>query len=223
MKIKNMTEDQRPIEKLLKEGVESLTKEELLAIIIHSGTKNKSALDLAYDIFSDIKNEAKILNLSIKDLTKFSGIKKSKAAIIKASFELSRRALSWKYEKLSMDNPKNAYNFINPLLKGLNYEVIYCLYLDNKLNLLKYILLNKGSFNSANLSVRSICYEAMNLNASSIILVHNHPSGDVLPSEVDIETTLDLKVGLGTLGISLIDHLVIGDNNYYSMSDNGII
>ena len=219
--IKDIPSNERPREILIKYWVESLSNEELLSIIISSGTKDKSCKEISLEIlkyFEDINNmkEANISNLS-----KINGIGLSKACNILASIELGKRV----YSSTSINNTRynnsgKIYEYIKDEIVDKKQEYFYALYFDNKQRLIDKRLLFIGTINKSLVHPREVFKYAYLYSASSIAIVHNHPSGDVNPSKEDIEIT-EALFELGKINkIPLIDHIIVGNNTYYSFNDN---
>lgn len=219
MLIKEIKKENRPIEKMLRLGPKSLTNEELLAILINTGTKNKSSLDISYDIINSVANLADVLNLSLDELQKFDGIKESKACRIEASFELTRRLLSHSGGKLQLISALDSANICYPKLAHLKQEKLLVLFVDSKCNLITSKMYD-GEVGNVFVPQNMILKDALLHNARGIILAHNHPSGDPKPSRADYESTQTIDEALKILNLILFDHLVIGDNSFYSILED---
>ena len=219
MLIKEIKKENRPIEKMLRLGPKSLTNEELLAILINTGTKNKSSLDISYDIINSVANLADVLNLSLDELQKFDGIKESKACRIEASFELTRRLLSHSGSKLQLISALDSANICYPKLAHLKQEKLLVLFVDSKCNLITSKMYD-GEVGNVFVPQNMILKDALLHNARGIILAHNHPSGDPKPSRADYESTQTIDEVLKILNLILFDHLVIGDNSFYSILED---
>ena len=224
VKIKKMPIYDRPRERLINYGAGSLSNEELLSILLNSGTKDISVKNLASIILSKTNNLKDLEKLSYHDLISIKGVGLVKASIILSFLELSKRI---NMEEASINNIK-----LNDPLKVFNYfkyrvnkyqEEFYCIYLDAKKRVISYKLLFVGTVNHSMVHPRDIFKEAYNLNAAFIICVHNHPSGDVSPSLDDINITKRiLEIG-NLMGIKLVDHIIVSESNYYSFLENGKI
>ncbi len=223
MKIKDISKDNRPREKLLNNGVELLSNEELLAILLGSGVKGKSAIELAYKIISDAGNIKELYNKDIKELLKVSGLGPAKASVITASLELTKRALSYSENLEEYDTSKKVFNLLSPLMSLERIEVLYVLLLDNKCRLIKYKKISIGEKTRCLFPIETILHLAIKFECSNIIIAHNHPSGEVMPSDDDIDSTERLFNALNLINVSLIDHLIIGNNKYYSFNDMHIL
>lgn len=220
--IKDIPLQEKPRERMIKYGVENISNEDLLAITIKSGTKSFSSRHLASLILSQVKDISQLRNLNIATLTKIKGIGFVKAIELLAAIELGRRVYYEKNIKTSskFNNPLTIYEYFKYKLSDVKQEHFYCLYLDNKKNLIDYKLLFMGTINISIIHPREIFKEAYLLSASSIICLHNHPSGNPMPSEEDIKITSNL-VNIGKLlGIDVIDHIIIGSTEFYSFFEN---
>lgn len=221
-KIKDIPETERPRERLINYGVEYLSNEELIAIILKSGTKELSAKELALLILSQFKNEQEFQNIRYEQLIKIKGVGKAKACALISALEIGKRMNKTikTLHNTKFNNPLLVYNYYFPILKDKKQEYFYCIYLDNKKNIIKDKLLFIGTINHSVIHPREIFKEAYLISASSFICVHNHPSGDPIPSKEDIEVTKNLFKISQILGIELVDHIIIGHNKYYSFFEN---
>ena len=223
--MKNLPESERPYEKYLLYGEERLSDAELLAIIIKSGTKNFNSLDIAREILrGNHNNLLNLFDLSFRDLTRISGVGKVKAIQLKAVAELAKRiAKTSSGYQLKMDNPKSIADYYMEQMRHLKQEQLVCAYFDSKCNFLGDAILSKGTVNSAYVSPREIFSSAFDYEAVMFILLHNHPSGDPIPSEDDIHVTNRLLKGAKILQLELVDHIIIGDNTYFSFKESDLI
>lgn len=223
LKMKEIPSFDRPYEKLELAGEKSLTDTELLAILIKNGNREISAMTIAQKVMQldDQKKGVSFLcNIPIEDLKKINGIGRVKSIIIKAALELGRRAsrTSPVLGETIIKSPSDIVEFINEEMQLLPCEEIRVVLLDNKNAIMKIIKSASGSVNETLFSPREIFKDALRYNASSVILVHNHPSGNPKPSDSDLRTTAELsKIGK-ELGIQILDHIVIGQNGYESIS-----
>ena len=218
MKIKDLPLLERPRERLINYGQENISNEELLAIILKTGSKDKSVKELANEVLVTINSLDNLDSININTFKNIKGLGKVKTIELMASIELGKRIFLKKEnrQKISYDNPSVIYHENLYLFKGKKQEYFYCLYLDNKNNLIERKLLFMGTINRSIVHPREIFKEAYLLSANGIICVHNHPTGDITPSMEDIKLTKSL-VEIGKLqGIPLIDHLIVSDNNYFS-------
>ena len=219
-RIKEIPKEERPRERLKEVGVEQLTNVEILSIILKTGTKNKNVKDLAIDILNHY-NLNKLKDISINDLMKIKGIGEVKAIELLASIELGKRILLKDVKKLEiLDNPKIIWESSRYLLNDKKQEYFYCLYFDNKQRLIERKLLFMGTINRSITHMREIFKEAYKLSASSIVCIHNHPSNDVTPSKEDIKFTKNLFKTGELQGIPVADHIIIGDDSYYSFYEH---
>ena len=220
--MKNLPESERPYEKYLLHGEESLSDAELLAIILKSGTKEVNSLDIARALLKGNHNNLlNLYDLSYRDLMKFPGIGQVKAIQLKAVAELSKRiAKTNSGYHLKMDNPASIANYYMEQLRHAKQELLLCAFFDAKNNFLGDAVISKGAVNYAYVSPREIFRYAFDYEAVMIILLHNHPSGDPTPSEDDIRITNRIEKGAQILQFDLVDHIIIGDNTYYSFKEN---
>ncbi len=224
-RIKDLPIDSRPFERCFEYGPEALSDLELLSIIINSGTKNKSAYDIAKDILINVNNGiAGISKLHMNELLEIEGIGKKKAVLIKAICEFGRRtAKLYAKEKICFDNPATIVDYYGVDLRKLDRENLMMLALNTKSVLIDDFLISEGTVNASIASPREIFLEALRVKAVSIILIHNHPSGDDKPSREDILVTNKIREAGEIIGINLIDHIIIGDNSYFSFKEKGYL
>ena len=226
IKFKDIPVEERPRERLVNYGVDSLSNEELLMIILKTGTKNLSVKELSLNLLKSCVGINNLKNMSLNKLMKIEGIGKVKAIELVAIIELSRRM----NQSVSINdvkyctNPSNIINYFNYLFKDKKQEEFYVIYLDNKKKYIDKKKLFMGSINSSVTHPREIFKYAYLLSSSYIICIHNHPSGDATPSNEDIVVTEHIR-DIGNIhGIYLVDHIIVGDNNYYSFyEDNNIL
>jgi len=224
IKIKELPINERPRERLINKGVTSLSDEELLSIVLKTGTKDVSAKLLAAQILKEIGNIQNLKNISFHELTKIKGIGAAKACLILAIQELHKR-MSRRREKIvdvKITNPEIVYDYYNNIVNE-NQEYFYCLYLDSNKKVLKEKLLFMGTVNQSMVHPRDIFKEAYTVNATAFICIHNHPTGDVRPSKEDKIVTQRLNQIGELMGIKLVDHVIVGDGKYYSFLENGKI
>ncbi len=227
--IKELPVSQRPYEKCLRDGESALSDGELLAVILRSGTKGVNSLDLANAILNYMENSSYpgllgILHTSLEELTKIHGIGKVKAIQLKCIGELSKRiATTAARTQLSFENPATIARYYMEQLRHEEQEVILCMMLDGKNHLMGEYYLSKGTANAALITPREVFVEALRRHAVNIILVHNHPSGDPVPSPCDEEVTERIYKAGELLGIHLLDHIVIGDHRYVSFREQGLL
>ncbi len=219
--IKDIPVLDRPRERFIKYGKEYLSNEELLSIVLKTGVKGYSVRDLSNNILKEIKDITDLREISLNKLISINGIGKVKAITLLSAIELGKRV----YENINnlnikINSSKDIYNYIKGKLIYKKQEYFYCLYLDNNNKLIEDKLLFIGTLNKSNVHPREIFKYAYLNNSNKIILVHNHPSNNILPSKEDILFTKNI-IEIGKLqDINVIDHLIIGNNNYYSFYDN---
>jgi DNA repair protein RadC len=224
--IKDIPEAERPYEKFVKYGADSLTDSELLAIIIRTGSKGISALDLSRKILSNKSenNLLSIMHISLDELTKIEGIGKVKAIQILCIAELSKRiAKSCAKEKLNFNKPSTIAEYYMEVLRHKEAECLMAIFLNSKCEMIKEVVISNGTVNQTIASPREVYIEALRCNAVNLILLHNHPSGNPEPSKDDIITTRRIKEAGKIIGINVIDHLIIGDNKYISLKEKGFL
>ena len=224
-KLKEIPKEERPRERLINYGKESLSNEELLAIIIKTGTKNISVKELASKILVKIGDIKNLSSMNYQMLRSIPGIGDAKACELLSVIELSKR-MSRSYETLNNVQIKSteiAFRYFRNIFEDKKQEHFYCVYLDNKKKVIETKLLFMGTLNQSIVHPREVFKEAYLLSASSIICIHNHPSGNVQPSKDDIELTKRLSsIGM-LMGIKLIDHLIIGSTEYFSFLENSLL
>lgn len=221
--IKELPKNERPREKIKKYGIESLTNEEILIILIGSGNKYSDARDLSFKILSSVSEMSDLVNLNYEALSKIKGLGPSKISIILAAIELSKRVKRKELVNTKIDSSKKVFDYFKTIFIEEMQECFYAVYLDASKKVIKVKLLFKGTLDHSLVHPRELFKEAYLLSASSIICVHNHPSGNITPSKEDKMLTSNLvRIGL-IHGIPIIDHLIIGKNNYYSFFENGDI
>ncbi len=223
-KIKEMPIEERPIEKLLKYGVETLSNEELLAIILKTGTKELSSLELAHNLLNKLGGLKKFKEIPLNILMKEKGIGLKKATMLVACFELYKRMenVGLEYQKKILSSSDVVEYFLKKF-ESENQEYFYCIYLDAARKMIENKLLFKGTLNYSLVHPREVFKYAYINGAVSLIFVHNHPTGEICPSKNDIEITAHLKK-IGELhGIKVEDHIIIGCDNYYSFFENKLL
>lgn len=225
LSIKNWAEDDRPREKVLHKGIASLSDAELLAILISSGTKERSAIDLAKDVLALAHNSLHELGrLNITELQQTKGIGEARAITIAAALELGRRRQQPDdFQRSKISSSKDAADIILPLLRDLNHEVFLVLYLNQSAKLIKHEIISSGGMTATVADVRLILKSALLYQANQIIVAHNHPSGNLQPSSTDKDLTRKLKDAAALMDIKLLDHIIIAGNNYFSFGDDGLL
>lgn len=222
--IKNWAEDDKPREKLMLKGKAALSDAELVAILIGSGSRNESAVDLSKRILASVSNNLNALGkLSLKQLMEFKGIGEAKAISIAAALELGRRRRAEETLELQkITSSKAVFDIMQPIIGELPHEEFWVLYLNNSNKVIYKSQLSKGGITGTVVDVRLIFKTALEQNATSIILTHNHPSGKLLASDADKEITKKLKLAGEQLDIKVLDHIIITESGYYSFQDEGI-
>lgn len=219
--IKDIIKSERPRERLLEVGEKSLSNEELLSIILKTGTKNISVKDLSRKILNEIKDISNLKDMTYNKLIKIKGIGTVKAIEILASLELGRRVYYRNVkQKVKLNNTTLVFEQFKNLFINETQENFYALYLNTKTELISYKLLFKGTINTSVVHPREIFKYAFLESASSIIVIHNHPSNNTTPSKEDIELTNKLFEIGNIMAIPVIDHIIIGIDNYYSFYEN---
>jgi len=223
--IKEWAADDRPREKLLVKGAKVLSDAELLAILIGSGTREISAVELAREILKLSKNNLSELGKkSVAELMKLKGIGEAKAITIIAALEIGRRRnYTESPEKTVITSSSDVYNYFRPLVVDIAHEEFWVLFLNRSNKVIDQYKLSQGGIAGTVIDVRLILKRAIELLASSIIVCHNHPSGNNKPSENDKAITSKIKIASDQLDIQLLDHIIIADNSYFSFADEGII
>lgn len=222
MRIKFLPENERPVEKALSMGVECLSNAELLALIIHTGTKSKSAIRLAEDILSIFPGGmTEMASCSAEELMKVSGIGKTKASAVLAAIQLSQRMSAWRgRKKFSVVNPADAAGLFMEELRYKRKEYFKSILVNSKGEVISVENVSVGELTSTVVHPREVFTAAIRKSAAAIIFVHNHPSGDPTPSAEDVETTHRLAQSGELLGIKVLDHIIIGDGKFISLRES---
>ncbi|WLF69968.1 RadC family protein [Clostridium septicum] len=225
IKISDIPKDERPIEKLLLMGPEFLSNAELLAIILRTGTKGENVISLSTRLLSEFEGLDGLFNSNIKDMTSIKGIKDTKASQLIAMIELSKRfnTLRTCKKDIKITSPKDVASLLMNEMINLKQEVLKLVMLDTKNKIIGNKDVFKGTLNSSIVHPREIYSEAIKRNSANIIVCHNHPSGDPEPSKEDINITMRLKECGKIMGIDLLDHIIIGNNQFISLKEKGII
>lgn len=225
LNIKDWSVQDRPREKLLAQGRKALSDAELIAILIGSGSRNESAVDLSKRILASVNNNlVDLARLEVPDLTKFKGIGEAKAISIVAALELGRRRKGTdKTIKSKITSSNDAYQALLPKLQDLNTEEFWVLMLNRQNEIIELKQISSGGVAGTVVDPKVIFKSALQFLASGIILSHNHPSGNLKPSKADIAITNKLKSAGESLEINVLDHLIISEQGYYSFADEGII
>jgi DNA repair protein RadC len=220
--IKSWAEDDKPREKLMLKGKSALSDAELIAILIGSGSRNETAVDLSKRILSSVENNFNGLGkLSVDQLCKFKGIGEAKAIAIVAAMEVARRRRMEEVPELVVINTsKIVFNLMQPIIGELPYEEFWVLYVNNSNKLIYKTQISKGGITGTSVDKRIIFKIGFEQNAVGMILVHNHPSGKLQPSEADIAVTKDIQQAGKLLEIIVLDHIIITESSYYSFKDH---
>ncbi|MTG97327.1 MULTISPECIES: RadC family protein [Myroides] len=223
--IKHWAEDDRPREKLILKGKASLSDAELLAILIGSGSKQETAVELSKRLLQFYSNNLALLaRQGVKQLTTFKGIGEAKAVSIIAALEIGQRRRS--ADQLTQDQitcSQDVFEIMQPVLGDLDHEEFWVLLLSNSNKVNHKLSLSKGGMTGTVVDVRILFKSALDYRATGLILVHNHPSGKLKPSEADIAITKKIKEGGKIMDISLLDHVIITEHSYYSFADEGLM
>jgi DNA repair protein RadC len=222
--IKHWAEDDKPREKLMFKGKAALSDAELIAILIGSGSRNESAVQLSKKILASVDNNLNALGkLSIKQLMEFKGIGEAKAITIIAALELGRRRRAEETVELKkITSSKAVFEIMQPIIGELPHEEFWILFLNNSNKVIYKTQLSKGGITGTVVDIRLVFKMALEQNATSIILTHNHPSGKLQASDADIQITKKLKLAGQQLDIAILDHIIITENGFYSFQDEGI-
>ncbi len=215
MTLLSLPPESRPRERLVEHGAAALSTVELLAILLNSGMKHRSVLQLATDLLSHFGTLEALADANLSELSQIKGIGQAKAIQLQASFSLCKRIKS-QPDKTTIDTPEAAFRLLHPILKEEKTEVLYILLRDARRNLLHKEEIGRGILNQVIVHPREIFCSAIRHRAHSLIVAHNHPSGDPTPSTSDIEMTHRLILASKVIGIALSDHLIIGKNTFFS-------
>ncbi|MCL4115360.1 UNVERIFIED_CONTAM: hypothetical protein GTU68_034615 [Idotea baltica] len=223
--IKNWSDDDKPREKLIRKGRSVLSDAELIAILIGSGSRNESAVELSKRILASVNNNLNELGkLSLKQLMEFKGIGEAKAVTITAALEMGRRRRGEAILKISkITSSKDAFEILRPIIGELEHEEFWILYLNNANKVLHQAQLSKGGLTGTLVDVRIVMKKALELGAVALILSHNHPSGTLKPSQADKAVTQKLQAAAIALDIKVLDHLIVTQKSYYSFADDGLL
>ena len=223
--IKNWAEEDRPREKMLQKGAAALSDSELLAILLGSGNKNETAVDLARRILKDAGDNLQELSRhTVKSLSKYNGVGLAKAVTVMAALELGKRRTACDVSKKQhVTSSREVYELMSVHLLDKPYESVWAIFVDGKNKILHKELIGTGGIMDSALDVSRLLRTALEAYATGIILCHNHPSGNSTPSEKDIQLTEKIKETASLLNIRLLDHIIVGGNGYYSFTDAGLI
>ncbi|WP_270179451.1 RadC family protein [Alkalihalobacillus sp. CinArs1] len=222
--IRDYPEDERPRERLIKGGSEVLSNQELLAIVLRTGTKQESVLELSHRIIQHFEGLRLLKDASIEELTSLNGVGPAKAVQLMAAIELGRRVSRLQQEeRYTVRSPEDGANYVMEDMRFLSQEHFVCLYLNTKNQVLHRKTVFVGSLNASIVHPREVFREAFRRSAASLICFHNHPSGDPTPSREDIEVTKRLAECGKMIGIDVLDHIIIGDQKFISLKEKGYV
>lgn len=222
--MREMPEEDRPREKLERYGVESLSNAELLGILLGTGSRDKNAVELADELLKHIQREGGAVNVDIEDLMCVKGVGKAKACTVIAAVEFGKRIMGKDNEPRGvMNSPDIIYNYMRTKVQSAQRESFYCLLLDVKCKLIYDFEVSQGGAEFATADPRAVFEKAVRRQATSIVLVHNHPSGDPSPSKADIQLTERLSKAGDILEIKVVDHIIVGNGTYFSFSREGYL
>jgi len=223
--IKHWSDADQPREKLVQKGQAILSDAELIAILIGSGSKNESAVELSKRILASVNNNLNELGkLTIRQLMQFKGIGEAKAVAIAAALEIGRRRRGEEAQKITkIGSSKDAFELLQPTLGELPHEEFWIVYLNNSNKVMHRAQLSKGGITGTLVDVRLVMKQALELGAVALILAHNHPSGGLKPSEADKQITGKLKTAAVALDLKVLDHLIITQKDYFSFADENIL
>ena len=222
--ITNWSEDDKPREKLMLKGKSVLSDAELIAILIGSGSRNESAVDLSKKILASVDNNLNALGkVSISQLMNFKGIGEAKAISIIAALELGRRRRAEEVVELrKVTSSKVIFEIMQPIIGELPHEEFWIIYLNNSNKVISKSQLSKGGITGTLVDIRIVFKTALEMGATALILCHNHPSGTLIPSDADRQITRKLKLAGDSLEIKVLDHLIVTETSYFSFADEGI-
>ncbi len=224
LKIKELPEEERPRERLRKFGPDALSTAELLAIILRTGTRKQSALELAKHLLKKFGNVKSLAKASLEELCEIDGIGSTKAIQIQAAFDIGKRFTRFREdEKPSIRSSRDVANLLSDEMRLYENECFKILLLNTKNQLIKVETISVGILNASLVHPREVFKAAIKANSASIIIVHNHPTGDPTPSEEDNETTKRIKEAGKLVGIELLDHIIIGEDGYFSYKDKDLL
>ncbi len=223
--ITNWAEDDKPREKLMLKGKQALSDAELIAILIGSGSRNESAVELSKRILASVEGNLNALGkLSLQQLMTFKGIGEAKAISIIAAMELGRRRRGEEAVELKkITSSKSIFELMQPIIDELSHEEFWIIYLNNSNKVISKSQLSKGGITGTVVDTRLVFKSAIENGAVSVILVHNHPSGTLVASEADKQITRKIKLAGESLDIKVLDHLIVTETNYFSFADEGIL
>lgn len=224
MKLKELNIEERPRERLIAKGSSALGNAELLAILLRTGSGDKNVLEMSHELLAAAGSLTELSAMSIDKMQAIGGIGKNKAATVTAAFELGRRfaAEGSRSPCRAITNASQIFSIMFPVLKGIDHEECWILYLNRANHILYKEKVSTGGLSSTTIDTNSILRKAIEKKADGIILVHNHPSGNPQPGKADVVETERLKKAAETFSISMLDHVIISDSGYYSFADQMI-
>lgn len=220
--LKEVPYTERPREKALKYGIQSLSNTEILAILLRTGSKDKNVLEVAQNLLYQMEHISSLKDMTIHELTNLKGIGSTKAITILAAIELGVRIIRNENEIKTYTHPRQVFDYLYPKVRLLTKECLYALYLNTKGALIREVLITQGTINSSLVDGKDIFKWALKLSATAIIIVHNHPSGDSTPSIQDLKSTEKLVQMAKVMDLVILDHIIIGDD-FYSMKEESKI
>ncbi len=220
--IKEMPVELRPRERLIKYGACYLSDYELLAIILRTGTKEYSVLELARRLIIEFKSLSEFKHLTVNELCKVKGIKEAKAVEVLAAIELGKRINNYVSDKTVLKRSRDVYDYIRNELEFLQEERFICIYLTIKSEVIETKVISVGSISSTSFDLKKVLKWAIKLSSSHVVFVHNHPTGDPTPSKEDVRVTEEAIRITEMLDIKIVDHIIIGVNKYFSFTDKNI-
>ncbi|TFB09247.1 JAB domain-containing protein [Candidatus Atribacteria bacterium MT.SAG.1] len=222
--VKDWPDEERPRERLVKYGVEYLTDAELLGIILVSGYQGKTSVELAKDLLSETKTLRKLDALSFTEVKSFKGIGLAKFAQIKAAMEIGKRLLrETSLPKKKVHNAVDLVNYYGPCMRDLKKEKFKAILLDVKNKIIRDIEISEGSLTESIVHPREVLKEIIKESAASVIFLHNHPSGESNPSKNDLDTTERLVEACNIIGVKVLDHIILGEDNHFSFAQEGLL
>ncbi|MEH7112088.1 DNA repair protein RadC [Neobacillus niacini] len=222
--IRDFPQDERPRERFIQNGPESLSNHELIAILLRTGTKDESVLQLSNRLLTNFEGLRFLKSATLQEMTEIKGIGQAKAIQILAAVEIGRRIANLNYtDRYVIRSPEDGANYVMNDMRFLSQEHFVCLYLNTKNQVLHKQTIFIGSLNASIVHPREVFREALKRSAASIICLHNHPSGDPAPSREDIDVTKRLVECGKMIGIDVLDHLIIGENKFVSLKEKGYL
>jgi len=222
-RIRDLVKEERPREKVIDRGLQALSDAELLALILSTGSKALSAVDLGRHILKETAGLLGLATCTPQELMKINGIGQAKSLCIAAAFELGRRKQQVQHKPVKIINSASAGNYLIPRLQDFTHEVFYVLFLSRNHSIKGEKIISIGGLSSTLVDVKIIFKEAVNQLASAIVVAHNHPSGNLSPSSADQQITDKIKACAKLMDIQLLDHIIVGQEGYFSFADEGLM